>query len=921
MALFKSEKKKELTQRQCRALYLFLSFALPAFVMLIALAGLKIAPFGSDTLLLADANAFYINTLSYAARMFRGMESAFYSFEKGLGGNMMGHLCGILVTPFGSLLSLGKIGDYPIIFTFISVLNLSLGGLTMYIFLADIYGHKRSNLIFSTSYALMGFNVANVFQAVFFCAPPVVPIMAMGLRRIMKGKSPAIYILSIAYGVAVNPFFGFVLCMASLIFFGVGIWQSALDKAQVKRLVLKYLVASVCGGMMVAVMWLPGFLSLRGGRIDQLSLGDFSMWENMPFIEIGAKLFTGANSVEEEVHGLPNIFVGILPVILGILYFRNQKVRSRDKVAAGVLLCIYLASFWLNSLNLIMHAGATTNWFNYRHSYVFSFILLAVAAESWTYLGELTGEEVKKALVVLVIATIIIFSKKYEFIQAGTMVLDLVILALILFVWKMHKKDPEKNDRRNFEIAVIELVCFNLLMNYSICTHKIEGYPGWEMTIEDYRDVVNNVSPLVESAKAKGDDFYRIEINEQRAWNTGNDPMLYGYDGVGHGGSNGRDFERIQLCTLGIPWDDMRSCYSSGVTPATDSLLGLRYIVAKADLTEEKGYEKVGSMGEWGLYKNDHALAPVFLADKKVKDVHTNFVNIFDNLNRTWKGISGTDKDVFIMEDDITFEAHSSVSTGPVKRDDAKERVIFNAIGGKGILEQDEENDDDGSLKNNVNVDSVSVLNKPADDEAYISYSLEAKYDGPIYIYDRSSLRQDSGCPISTVQYIGTYHKGDTVVGYFPMSDGIITQKKLDSIAGYFRAAYLQTDRLWELNDGINEQKVDFTRVKDTLLTGSFDSASDQVLMFTIPYDEGWTLTIDGQNAEIEKTIDLFMTADIPMGSHSFELKYTPPGLLTGKILSVFSILFFVIYIIYDVKKRKPTDDPIEKTDEKSIIL
>ena len=168
------------------ALYVILSFLLPLLIILIALAGLKITPFGDQTLLIADANGLYINTLSYASRMYRGLEGVFYSFEKGLGGNMTGHLNGILLTPFAFLLSFFRLRDYPTVFSFISALSMSLSGLTMYLFLAGLYGHKRGNLVFSTSYALMGFSVANVFQACFFAAPPLLPLMALGLRWLLR---------------------------------------------------------------------------------------------------------------------------------------------------------------------------------------------------------------------------------------------------------------------------------------------------------------------------------------------------------------------------------------------------------------------------------------------------------------------------------------------------------------------------------------------------------------------------------------------------------------------------------------------------------------------------------------------------------------------------------------------------------------
>ena len=64
MKLFSASRPGERIRQDRPALYVILSFLLPLLIILIALAGLEIAPFGDQTLLIADANGLYINTLS-----------------------------------------------------------------------------------------------------------------------------------------------------------------------------------------------------------------------------------------------------------------------------------------------------------------------------------------------------------------------------------------------------------------------------------------------------------------------------------------------------------------------------------------------------------------------------------------------------------------------------------------------------------------------------------------------------------------------------------------------------------------------------------------------------------------------------------------------------------------------------------------
>ena len=129
---------------------------------------------------------------------------------------------------------------------------------------------------------------------------------------------------------------------------------------------------------------------------------------------MASKLFTGANSTMELSNGLPNIFVGILPLVLTILFFLNQKIDKRRKTAAAVLLGVYLISFYIPAFNILMHGGTTTNWFNYRDSFVFSFLLLMIAAEEWQHITEEPDENLKKAALILLCGTILVFSRKYE---------------------------------------------------------------------------------------------------------------------------------------------------------------------------------------------------------------------------------------------------------------------------------------------------------------------------------------------------------------------------------------------------------------------------------------------------------------------------------------------------------------------------
>ncbi len=891
-------------------MYYLASFVLPLLVVVITLIGLQITPFGDHTLLISDAKGYYINTLSYASRMYRGLEGLTYSFEKGLGGNMAGHLNGILLTPFAFLLSFANIANYPTVFAFISTLNLSLCGLTMFIFLADSHGPQRSLLIFSTTYALMGFNVANVFQAVFFCAAPVLPIMALGLKKLFHGGNPLLYVLSIAFGLLTNAYFGYVLCAASVLFFLVGLYyyREAL-KGRMLRILLRFAVSSMCGGLLVAMLWLPGFLSLRGGRLEQDASYAISFWENMPFFEIGAKLFTGANTTDELVNGMPNIYIGIIPLALSVYFFLNHEIIRRKKVAAGMLLIIYLLAFYTSMVNLVMHAGATTNWFNYRYSYVFSFLLLVAAAESWQQFDGLTEKDIKRGFIGMLIATALIFSRKYSFVKGGWMLLDYALLLLAGLALFMFRRDPAKNPRKTLELILLFLVCINLSLNYRVCTLNIRD---WEVTASDFQKNVQAVEPLVRGVKSADSDFYRMEVNQQLTMNCGNDPMLYGYNGVGHGGSNERDFVRMEPNKLGIPWYSNRSYYSDGVPAATDALVGIRYLVSTVDVTQEKGYIRMTDMekarlagdGEsYDLYKCDYALPIALLSRNALDGIVLTYDNVFDNLNKVWSAISDSERLAFIEENDIAFQTINHA--GPAKISANEAREITQSYERKN--ESSETSDTDNSSASD-STDGDLVVHLIQDEAPMFSSSIEfswtAKQDGPVYVYHRAAMSPDLGARESVIKYMGWYRAGETVRGYLPVSGDAVNRVTLEEYAGRFRAAYADLDALRDMSEAVRKQPSEVTKEQghDEHLTGSFIASKDETMLFTIPWDEGWTCWIDGERVKLEETLGVFMSTKVELGEHTFEMKYVPAGLNAGIRISACTLVFTLLYLLFGKK-------------------
>ena len=72
----------------------------------------------------------------------------------------------------------------------------------------------------------------------------------------------------------------------------------------------------------------------------------------------------------------------------------------------------------------------------------------------------------------------------------------------------------------------------------------------------------------------------------------------------------------------------------------------------------------------------------------------------------------------------------------------------------------------------------------------------------------------------------------------------------------------------------------------------------DNLVFFSIPYDEGWTAYVNGKETEIEKVNVGFMAVKAGAGENEIRFVYKTPGLALGAVISVFAFVILSVYLI-----------------------
>lgn len=80
--------------------------------------------------------------------------------------------------------------------------------------------------------------------------------------------------------------------------------------------------------------------------------------------------------------------------------------------------------------------------------------------------------------------------------------------------------------------------------------------------------------------------------------------------------------------------------------------------------------------------------------------------------------------------------------------------------------------------------------------------------------------------------------------------------------------------------------------------TATVTRDKENLVFFSVPYDKGWSATVNGKPAEVEKVNAGFMAVKVPAGKSEISFVYMTPGLKVGIIITTVSAVVFLIYII-----------------------
>ncbi len=88
-------------------------------------------------------------------------------------------------------------------------------------------------------------------------------------------------------------------------------------------------------------------------------------------------------------------------------------------------------------------------------------------------------------------------------------------------------------------------------------------------------------------------------------------------------------------------------------------------------------------------------------------------------------------------------------------------------------------------------------------------------------------------------------------------------------------------------------------------LSGTVSRRQPGVLCVAIPYSDGWTAFIDGQEAALQPANERYLGVPVPAGDHTVTLRYSRPYKKAGFVLSLVGLAAFAGLIVFTERRRR----------------
>ncbi|CAH0419145.1 YfhO family protein [Periweissella ghanensis] len=856
---------------------LWLAFWLPIIIMGSYFATRHMMPFGKSTILTVDLGQQYVDMFALLRNtLLHHPATFFYSFSNALGGDMLGVWTYYLMSPLNLILLFFPPAILPTGILFLTLLKYALASFTM-TWVVNKLKWQTGWLAttFGIIYVLMGWMISYQLNLLWLDALILLPLIIYGLEKLLSTGKYRYYVIPFTLMLVINYYIAYMIALFLMLYWLWTISRESLNGRQIRQAFVRFVNGSLLSVALAAVVLLPTFFQLTQGK-GQYNTTTIGNWIEYNPLFFFSKMFVGSFNFAQMPTGQPNIFIASIGAFGALLYFINRDFRWQNRLIASLITIFLFASMFIAPLDLLWHGLQFPVWYPYRFSFLWSFWLLWLAATSLSSHHPL---QVKPFIALISTFAIIFIVVACTFSKTNFMTWPqllvgsaFALLALVLLLMPRVK---------------IWSWLILLLTITEVSTNAIWSLNNFSyLTKAEYQNEVNATHKALATIPNTNTQFMRIGQTYSR---TKDDPFMQDYFGGSAFSSSFSKKTSDFMGLIGNPNGDNYATYYNG-TMLTDNLLGFKYFLdasthfataqgAPAQMQNTQRPDLLSDLfhaetPDVTIYKNPNALGLGFAANSAALKTQLKNSNPLVNQTNLWDGIVGQSNQAL-----FTALPFLNFTTQNANRPQSVNGAFL-------------------TPKNLVKPTSLTATFIPQD-------------NNPYYLTIGPNMTPD----VVTITLNGrVLHTNDAFKAPIILNVANLAKDQPQTLVFTLKKAnlWLQNVGLYELNaplltaqtKQLQAHSWQINHFSQRKISGDIDvPRTAQLLMTTIPQIPGWHALVDGQPVATKTVANMFLAVPLKPGQHTVTLKYTPPFLILGSLISLLAVLITLVYTFLQRKR------------------
>jgi uncharacterized membrane protein YfhO len=874
--------------------------------------------FGNDTLYSGLSN------YSYLINKIKSGDLRFWSFEDGLGNSRFART-ETTYDPFNVLFLFFNKNNLAYAFGYVAVLKILLAGIFFYFYISKLNVSNYAKIIGSLLYAFNGYIVLygtaefqNVSMMVFL------PLIMYSFECLLIDYKWVPFCLSIAFINIFSIYFSYQITIYLIIY---SIFRYiTLNTFIIKNIILfylKFILYYLLGIGISSFIFLPTlYIHINNKRIVLDLSNIISNIINFKFYHIDYYIsliyrFFSSNLIlfgdltdpnnwqRHDAH--PIVYSSLISLILlpQIFQFLNKKDKIIYFITSSIFLSLLLFPFFS-----IMFNGFNADY--KRWTFIIIIFIIFLIVQTINFIDRSKYINIRLLIItilsLLLILLITIFYHKFKFniseiiynqnIYQYKIIFIFILFYFILFyLFKYNKIIKYLKIILIFSIGIELIVFSNKIIN-----HRENLKPVYLKQKIGYFDYSNDA---ISYLKTIDNSFYRIDKSYYSVFLS--DSLMQDYKGLQYYDSlpnpNYVDFiQNVEGHFMMGTW--VAGFGGFGYRHNLKTLVGVKYFLAKKSNSIPYGYEHIKSFGDVYIYKNKYFLPLGFTYDK--------FIYFKDYVN-----LEKYQKDEILLKGFVYDEKNNKINNyeNIIKNINnylkpIEENISYDYIINKKLI--DSGNKYENIIDINLKINPDSHYNKNSN--LSLSIILKSPKDtiGQIYWKTKTQdfCEENSGkIEINTGEQTCNFNKNyrinlnpSEILGFRLVIEGgkddwltikniSINSRTIENLKPYF-------DDIYKLKQNVLNIKT----YTNSYILGDISLDKSKLLFLSIPYDKGWHAIVDGNEMPTEKVNVGFTGIFLEKGYHKIELKYMPPLMIAGIVVSLLSII--ICFVHFKISNR-----------------